>query len=170
MKSVILYVIDSSGNVVPFENTSQVINANGQVISPSTEDKQNDIITELQRLDTSTVEGVVAIIGNDNLEENYIISSPTASTSYDQDITMDGFGSGTIYIIADQAIDVELQITFDGGATYTPIKDRKITNTNFSTTEANEMSIPKEIAFRIKYTTGSTPPTDIKTKVIKKVV
>ena len=139
----------------------------------ASESTLSSIDGKITKCDTDNIAGTVAIGGVTDVKDvkthsNVFGSAPAGSTTYQMSFSLTGFSKGRVYIKADQVLDVAIQVSFDGGTTWDDVDGLEIPNTSFNTTKANFIDLDGFMEFRVKYTTGSTPPTEVYVMLIKK--
>ena len=90
------------------------------------------------------------------------VSSPAANTDYTSDsFDASSYDSVTVFIYADQAVTVSVEMSHDGGSTWYPLAGYEIT-TDFKPGKWNSIPVPLRVPLiRAKVTTGDTAPTRI---------
>ena len=91
------------------------------------------------------------------------VSSPTANTDYTSDsFDASSYDSVTVFIYADQAVTVSVEMSHDGGSTWYPLAGYEIASTDFKPEKWNSIPVPLRVPLiRAKVTTGDTAPTRI---------
>jgi len=102
------------------------------------------------------------------------ISSPATETDYfvpeSGNIDISNYRSATVYVYADQAVDVVVEASFDGGTTFRGLNGYSIDSSSFDTSNFNVIKlydIDLEL-IRVKITTGTTAPSSIECYVVYK--
>jgi len=133
----------------------------------------SSIDSKITKCDTDNINGIVAKGGNlDSITEikhsEQFGSAPAASTEYDISLDLTGFESGRVYIIADQQMDVSIQIYSAKAGQWYDVYGMSISSADFKTTDANWIDVDRITQFRVKYVTGSTAPSEVYLILVKK--